>query len=63
MRNEIKFRGPFSELKRYLHNLNAFHTFPSRNINSIYYDTQGLDFFTDSEEGTVPRKKIRYRFN
>jgi len=62
MRNEIKFKGPYSELKTYLHNLKAFHTFPSRNVNSIYFDTQDLDFFTDSEEGTVPRKKIRYRW-
>ncbi|MDC1046710.1 VTC domain-containing protein [Candidatus Pseudothioglobus singularis] len=62
MRNEIKFKGPYIELKTYLDNLKAFHSFPSRNVNSIYFDTPDLDFFIDSEEGTVPRKKIRYRW-
>ena len=36
--------------------------FPSRIINSIYFDTINLDFFHDSEEGISPRKKIRIRY-
>lgn len=36
--------------------------FPSRIINSIYFDTLNLDFFHDSEEGISPRKKIRIRY-
>lgn len=33
-----------------------------RRINSIYFDTVNLNMFFDSEEGTVPRKKIRVRW-
>lgn len=36
--------------------------FPSRIINSIYFDTINLDFFHDSEEGISPRKKVRVRY-
>ncbi len=34
----------------------------SRKINSYYFDSINLDDYTDSEEGTVPRKKVRYRW-
>ena len=34
----------------------------SRVVNSIYFDTTGLNFFLDSEEGIQPRKKERYRY-
>ena len=36
--------------------------FPPRNINSIYFDTDHLNLFSDSEEGILPRKKIRVRW-
>ena len=36
--------------------------FPSRIINSIYFDTVSLNFFHDSEEGISPRKKVRIRY-
>ncbi|MFH2204573.1 MAG: VTC domain-containing protein [Elusimicrobiota bacterium] len=62
MRNEIKFRGFYSEHRAHLAKIGAYHCFPMRRINSIYLDTSGFDFFTDSEEGTVPRMKIRYRW-
>lgn len=39
----------------------AFCLFPQREINSLYYDTKELDNFYDSEEGTLPRIKIRIR--
>ena len=35
--------------------------FPDRIIVSLYFDTDNLDMFCDSEEGTTPRKKIRIR--
>ena len=35
--------------------------FPKRKINSVYYDTPLLTMFRDSEEGLLPRKKIRVR--
>ena len=36
--------------------------FESRQINSYYFDTPFLKDFIDSEEGTVPRKKLRFRW-
>ena len=36
--------------------------FPARFINSIYFDTDHLNLFSDSEEGVLPRKKIRVRW-
>ncbi len=34
---------------------------PKRRIYSTYFDTPGLDIFAASEEGSVPRKKVRVR--
>jgi hypothetical protein len=34
----------------------------SRKINSYYFDTVDLSDYIDSEEGTVPRKKVRFRW-
>lgn len=36
--------------------------FEPRHINSVYFDTPRLDMFFHSEEGVVPRKKIRVRW-
>ena len=35
--------------------------FPSRYINSRYYDNHNLQMFYETLEGFVPRKKIRIR--
>ena len=35
--------------------------YPPRIISSIYFDNNSLQMFADSEEGCVPRKKIRIR--
>mgnify|MGYP003951172559 FL=1 len=35
--------------------------FPSRKISSLYFDNKDNDMFLESEEGTLPRKKIRIR--
>lgn len=35
--------------------------FPERSVNSSYFDTQKLRCFEESEEGLLPRKKIRLR--
>ncbi|MDC0454810.1 VTC domain-containing protein [Candidatus Pelagibacter sp.] len=35
---------------------------PKREVNSIYFDTNNLDFYLNSEEGILPRKKIRLRW-
>lgn len=36
--------------------------FDDRTVNSVYFDTPLLDMFKDSEEGVLPRKKIRTRW-
>ena len=35
--------------------------FPKRKISSLYFDNKDLSMFLDSEEGSVPRKKLRIR--
>lgn len=35
--------------------------FPRRMIESLYFDNEDMGMFTDSNEGCVPRKKIRIR--
>lgn len=35
--------------------------YPEREISSDYFDTKDLSLFRDSEEGLLPRKKIRIR--
>lgn len=35
--------------------------YPARLIRSVYFDTSGLQMFSDSEEGVLPRKKVRLR--
>ena len=36
--------------------------YPKREVNSIYFDTNNLDFYLNSEEGVLPRKKMRLRW-
>jgi len=38
-----------------------FRLFPTRKISSLYFDNNNNDMFVDSEEGNLPRKKIRIR--
>ena len=63
-RSEIKH---LSEKKNYksiiklLKGLNAITIYPTRLISSIYFDNKNYDSFIDSEEGLVPRKKVRLR--
>ena len=44
-----------------LKSLKAEKIYPSRSIKSIYFDDSKLTMFLESEEGIVPRKKIRIR--
>ena len=64
-RKEFKFRVTNSDLisiKKRLLSDRMSVLYPSRRVNSIYFDTKNLKMFTDSEEGTLPRKKIRLRW-
>ena len=40
----------------------AFKLYPSRNVNSIYYDTYDLKFVKENFSGTSFRKKLRLRW-
>ena len=62
MRQEFKFFGHVSELRSMISVKNAWAQHPPRVINSVYFDDQNLSDFLDSEEGSVPRKKIRFRW-
>jgi len=38
-----------------------FNLFPSRKISSLYFDNKDNEMFLDSEEGTLPKKKIKIK--
>ena len=64
-RKEKKFRLSYSDLKKiksYLKTLGLKQLHPPRVIYSKYFDTPNLSMFSDSEEGLLPRKKIRLRW-
>ena len=64
-RKEFKFRLSNSDLilvKQKLLSDTMSALYPTRHVNSLYFDTKNLKMFTDSEEGTLPRKKIRIRW-
>lgn len=50
-----------ANLNRWLFDQDAVLLHPKRLIYSTYFDTPALDMFYLSEEGSVPRKKIRIR--
>lgn len=62
MRTEVKFSGTYTQLRKIISQQAAQRAFPTRKINSIYFDTPVHDDFVDSEEGTVPRQKTRLRW-
>ena len=62
MRNEIKVKSNILDHLKIIKNKNLKKIYNDRKINSIYFDTIELNFFHDGEEGTTPRKKIRYRW-
>lgn len=49
------------EFKNYLYSKKTKCIFPERIIESLYFDNLQKQMFLDSEEGCVPRKKIRLR--
>ena len=64
-RKEKKFRlsySDMSELKEYLIVAGMTTLYPPRKINSCYFDTKDLRLYHESEEGVLPRKKIRIRW-
>ena len=64
-RKEKKYRFSKSEMTMIKNNLlqnGMAQLHPSRIVNSCYFDTNTFSLFHDSEEGTLPRKKIRVRW-
>ena len=51
----------FLDLKKFIFSINGKKLYPSRLIESIYFDNKYLQSYNESEEGTLPRKKIRIR--
>ena len=64
-RTEKKFRltnSDYLEFRQLCVSLGAKTVFGKRLVNSIYFDDVTLRMFRDSEEGLLPRKKIRVRW-
>ncbi len=61
-RQEQKYLINMEEFSKILKKFKVFKSYKSRIINSIYFDDKNFKNYFDSEEGTVPRKKIRFRF-
>ena len=52
----------YIKVKKLLQKNNFKETYEKRLITSLYFDNKFLSMFHDSEEGVVPRKKIRFRY-
>lgn len=64
-RKEKKFRvtvNDFHNFQDQLHRLGMETLFEPRYVTSVYFDTVNLNMFHDSEEGVLPRKKVRIRW-
>ena len=64
-RKEKKYRlsvYEFNTLKNILIKSGMEKLHEPRLINSLYYDTESLEMYSDSEEGVLPRKKLRVRW-
>ena len=64
-RKEKKFmltKSQIYEVKKNLNLLGMKELYSERKISSIYFDNKNFDIYKDSEEGVLPRKKIRVRW-
>ena len=64
-RKEKKYRLTYSDIaavQQLLFKNGMKELYPSRIINSCYFDTENMSLFHDSEEGVLPRKKVRLRW-
>ena len=53
--------GNLHDFKLWLKSKKAKKIYPKRDILSVYFDNLNNDMYIESEEGIVPRKKIRIR--
>ena len=49
------------DFKKWLDSKGFLKIYKDRTVNSLYFENNSNKMFLDSEEGTVPRKKIRVR--
>ena len=64
-RKEKKFKLSYSDMaimRKELINRGMQELYPSRIIDSCYFDNSEMSLFQESEEGVLPRKKIRVRW-
>ena len=64
-RKEKKFRlsiSDFHNIRNLLNSKGMSKLHESRIVNSLYFDTPTLEMFHNSEEGVLPRKKVRIRW-
>ena len=62
LEDKIKLHiGEIVKLKRLIIENEGKKLFANRKIQSIYFDNKLLEMFNDSEEGILPRKKVRVR--
>lgn len=64
-RKEKKIRVTVTDFHKFqgqLHQQGMETLFEPRLITSVYFDTVDLNMFHDSEEGVLPRKKVRIRW-
>ena len=61
-RKYLSFRNDGYIFKKFLIKNNFRNIFDKRVINSIYFDTTDLKFFTENIEGISRRKKVRLRW-
>ena len=54
-------KSSFLDLIKFLNKNNAKKLYPTRQIESIYFDNKFFQSYHDSEDSLVPRKKIRIR--
>ena len=59
--NGLKLQVRSKKIKSLIYNYGGIKIFPKRKISSLYFDNTKLKMHLDSEEGYVPRKKIRVR--
>ena len=48
-------------LLNWLYKNDGYKLYDTRTVSSTYFDNDNMQMFKDSEEGCVPRKKIRIR--
>ena len=54
-------RNRLVHLMEWIYQINGYELYKPRIVSSTYFDNDDYSMFHDSEEGTVPRKKIRVR--